>query len=123
MTLEVLQKNAPTADRRIVSISSKRQITIPLKYFKLLGFGGEAECTIRGNELVISPVKPASNGEFAEEILADLIHQGLSGEELLSAFKAAQAKVRPAVEAMLQEAERAAKGEGEFYTMEDIENS
>lgn len=60
-------------DRKIVSISSKRQITIPQKFFNLLGFGTEAECIISGNELVIRPVKPVSGGEFAEQILADLV--------------------------------------------------
>ena len=32
-----------------VSISAKRQITIPQKFFALLGFENEAECAIRGN--------------------------------------------------------------------------
>lgn len=107
-------------DRKIVSISSKRQITIPQKFFNLLGFGTEAECIIRGNELVICPVKPVSGGEFAEQILADLVSQGLSGEELLGAFKEAQKKIRPAVEAMLVDAEKVATGEVEFVTYDDV---
>ena len=40
-------------DRKIVSISSKRQITIPQKFFEALQFDNEAECVVRGNELVI----------------------------------------------------------------------
>ena len=36
-----------------LSISAKRQITIPQKFFTMLGFDMEAECTVRGNELVI----------------------------------------------------------------------
>lgn len=113
-------RSVSAMDRKIVSISSKRQITIPQKFFNLLGFGNEAECVVRGNELVIRPTRVASGGEFAEQILADLVGQGLSGDELLIAFKEAQAKVRPAVESMLVAAEKAASGEGEYATYDDI---
>ena len=107
-------------DKKIVSISSKRQITIPQKFFSMLGFADEAECIVRGNELVIRPARQNAGGEFAEQILAELIAQGLSGEELLKQFKAKQAKVRPAVEAMIAEAEEAAHGSGEYSTYDDI---
>ena len=107
-------------DRKTVSISSKRQITIPLKYFTLLGFGTEAECMVRNDELVIRPIRQQAGGEFAEQILADLIGQGLSGSELLKEFKKAQAEVRPAVVNMLQEAKAAAHGEAKSMSMEDI---
>lgn len=103
-----------------VSISSKRQITIPQKFFTVLGFESEAECYIRGNELVIRPVKTQPGGEFAEQILADLIAEGLSGDELLNEFKKAQKKVRPAVEAMLTEAEKGAVGETKVYSYDDV---
>ena len=120
MAVIVIERGVPVMDRKIVSISSKRQITIPQKFFKLLGFGTEAECVIRGSELVIRPTTANTGGEFAEQILADLIAQGLSGEQLLSAFKDTQAKVRPAVEAMLADAERAAAGESEFAAYDDV---
>ena len=69
---------------------------------------------------MIRPVRINTGGEVAEQILADLIAQGLSGEQLLNAFKDIQSRVRPAVEAMLDDAERAASGEGEFATYDDI---
>ncbi len=116
-------KGASIMERKIVSISSKRQITIPQKFFSLLGFSDEAECIVRGNELVLRPAKPVSGGEFAEMILADLIEQGLSGDELLSQFKATQAKVRPAVEAMLNDAEQAASELGAYSTYDDVFNT
>ena len=103
-----------------VSISAKRQITIPQKFFSMLGFDTEAECIVRGNELVLRPVKTQTGGEFAEEILADLISQGYSGEELLAKFKQAQKQVRPAVESMLAEAEKAALGQAEYFTYEEV---
>ena len=42
---------------------------------------------VRGDELVIRPIKTVAGGEFAEQILSDLIKEGLSGEELLTEFK------------------------------------
>ena len=41
-------------------------------------------------------------------------------DELLAAFKAEQKKVRPAVEAMLADAENAAKGSSEYSTYDDV---
>ena len=113
-------KGGAKVDKKIVSISSKRQITIPQKFFSMLGFADEAECIVRGNELVIRPARQNAGGEFAEQILAELIAQGLSGEELLKQFKTKQAKVRPAVEALIAEAEEAAHGSGEYSTYDDI---
>lgn len=113
-------KGGAIVDKKIVSISSKRQITIPQKFFVMLGFTDEAECIVRGNELVVRPTRQYAGGEFAEQILADLIAQGLSGNELLTQFKAKQAQVRPAVEAMIAEAEEAAHGNGEYSTYDDI---
>lgn len=103
-----------------VAISAKRQITIPQKFYTMLGFDTEAECMVRGNELIIRPVKTNTGGEFAEQILADLIAQGYTGEDLLNRFKEAQKEVRPAVEAMLAEAKRAAASEAEYATYEDV---
>ena len=110
-------------ERKKVSISQKRQITIPQKFFTLLGFDKEAECIMRGNELVIRPVKENVSGEFAAEILEDLIKKGYSGQELLNEFKIMQAKVRPAVELMLSEAEQVAKGNSEYFSYDDVFNS
>lgn len=120
MATAIAVKGEQNMSKKIVSISSKRQITIPQKFFKMLGFGSEAECSIRGKELVIRPARNVGNGEFAEQILADLIAEGLSGDALLSAFKEKQADVRTAVNAMLAEAEAVADGRGEYATYEDI---
>lgn len=75
---------------------------------------------VRGNELVIRPVKTNTGGEFAEQILADLIEQGYSGKELLLHFKQAQSQVWPAVEKMIGEAERVAASESEYMSYGDI---
>lgn len=120
MSITQRMNGSPAMDKKIVSISSKRQLTIPQKFFTLLGFTDEAECVCRGNELIIRPVKTNSGGEFAEQILAELIKEGLSGDELLQEFKARQSKVRPAVEAMIAEAGEAALGNGEYYAYDDV---
>jgi tetratricopeptide (TPR) repeat protein len=70
MNTSATVKGGSTVDKKIVSISSKRQITIPQKFFAMLGFSDEAECIVRGNELVIRPARQNAGGEFAEQILA-----------------------------------------------------
>ena len=115
-----LRKGKSSMDIKKIAISAKRQITIPQKFISMLGFDTEAECLVRGNELVIRPVQTGTGGEFAEQILADLITQGYSGDELLMRFKKAQSQVRPAVEAVIGEAERAAKSETAFASYADI---
>ena len=119
-TATIPLKGSASMESKKVSISSKRQITIPQKFFTLLGFNTEAECIMRGNELVLRPVKANTSGEFAEQILADLISQGYSGEELLEKFKQTQRKIRPAVEAMLAEADRVAESKSGGYSLEDV---
>lgn len=113
-------KGSGVMEIKKVSISAKRQITIPQKFFTLLGFNDEAECVVRGNELVIRPVRNNFGGEFAEQILADLIAEGLSGDELLKKFKETQNKVRPAVEEMLEDASKTAMSDNDFETYNDV---
>ncbi len=120
MPTAAAERGGAKMNRKILSISSKRQITIPQRFYQALGFADEAECVMNGDELIIRPVKTVSGGEFAEQILAELIAEGLSGEALLSKFKAKQAQIRPAVEAMLADAEDAAEGKGDFATYDDV---
>lgn len=107
-------------DKKTISITGKRQITIPQKFYETLGFGKEAECVLRDGEIVIRPVRSQEGEMFSEQILADLIAQGYSGEELLEAFRETRAQIRPAVEAMLEEAERAAAQPEKYATYSDV---
>ena len=120
MSTALAQKGGSKMDRKVLSLSSKRQITNPQKFYQLLGFGDEAECVLRGNELIIRPIKTVSGGEFAEQILEELIAEGLSGEALLARFKERQAQIRPAVESMLTDAEKVAEGKGNYATYDDV---
>lgn len=87
-------------------VSRKRQITIPKRFYDELNMGDEVECFLRKdrNEIVIRPVREET--EFAEEILEELVSKGLSGQELIAEFKRIRAKIRPAVERMIEDAER-----------------
>ena len=58
-------KGSVPMEMKKVSISAKRQITIPQKFFAMLGF--EAECMVRGNELVIRPVKTNIRGDLPQK--------------------------------------------------------
>ena len=115
-----MTKGRVPMEMKKLSISAKRQITIPQKFFTMLGFDTEAECTVRGNELVIRPARTNTGGEFAEQILTDLIASGYSGNDLLERFKKAQRQVRPAVVAMLADAEQAASSESGHISYEDV---
>ena len=102
-------------ERKIISVSMKRQITIPQKYFENLGFDNEAECILQEGGIFIRPIRETRTGEFSEQILADLIAQGLSGQELLDSFKEQSKKVRPAVQKLIDEADTFAKsGKGKI---------
>ncbi len=116
----VLQKKP---DQKRVSISSKRQFTIPQKYYTELGFRNEAICTLGDGILIIQPVESIPSGDFSEQILSELINEGYSGQELLIEFKKRQAGVRPAVEKMLEAAKQVALGNGEYSTYNDVFNS
>lgn len=106
--------------RKIISVSGKRQITIPQKYFELLGFSNQAECTLQNNAIVIRPIREDSGNEFSEQILADLIAQGFSGQELLVRFKEMSKKIAPAMSKLIGEADSIAKGEKKSATITDI---
>ena len=106
-------------EKKTISISNKRQITIPQSYYEKLGFDREAECIMCDAGLVLIPAR-RSGGEFAEQILADLIAQGYSGQELLAEFKSRQAKVRPAVERMIEEANELAGGNRERISLDEL---
>jgi bifunctional DNA-binding transcriptional regulator/antitoxin component of YhaV-PrlF toxin-antitoxin module len=96
-------------ERKIISVSVKRQVTIPRKYFEALGFENEAECILQNGGILLRPVRDINSGEFSEQILADLISQGFSGQELLKRFKEQSKKVRPAVKKLIAEADDLAK--------------
>ena len=118
-----MAKNAvrgSSMERKIISVSGKRQITIPQKYFEMLGFSNEAECILQNNAIVIRPIRENTGNEFSEQILADLIAQGFLGQELLEKFKEVSKKITPAMDKLIGEADRIAKGDPKSAAMSDI---
>ena len=118
MAKSAVRKNS--TERKIISVSGKRQITIPQKYFEMLGFSNEAECILQNNAIVIRPIRENTGSEFSEQILADLIAQGFSGQVLLEKFKEVSKKIAPAMDKLIDEADRIAKGDPKSATMTDI---
>lgn len=101
-------------EKRRITISSKRQITIPSKYYKALGLSKELDCIYSDGMLILTPVRD-ENFAFSEEILADLINQGYSGESLLAEFKKVNRQIRPAIEEIIKEADALAKEASDNY--------
>lgn len=120
MAPQTAMRRSGTMDRKLLRVSSKRQITIPQAFFTKLGLSDQVDCILHGNELILRPVKRDTGGEFAEQILSDLIAEGFSGEDLLQKFKERQAQVRPAVETMIAQAEGAAQGTEAYESYEDV---
>ena len=111
-------------EKKTLPVSSKRQITIPLKFYKALNLESEVECVFTGNEIIIRPSQRES-GYFAQEILNELIDKGYQGEELKNEFARLSKSVRPAVKKMIEEADRFARDKMSNYVDEtnDIFNA
>ena len=109
-------------DSKIIRVSKKRQITIPLEYYNQLNLGDEVECFLKNNALVIRPLV-RNAGEFSVEILKDLVSRGLSGDELVREFEEQSQYLVSAVANMLDEADKIAKGDLPAAEFEDIFDS
>lgn len=117
--LQLKDKGEIPVLKKRISVSQKRQITIPIEFYNSLGIEKEVECYLQNNAIVIRPVRKSS-GEFDEQILADLISQGFSGQDLLVKFKKTRRQIRPTVQRLLEEARLAAKGEASSNTYDDV---
>ena len=104
---------------RIIRVSDKRQITIPLKYYKSLGINDQVECFLDNGTLVIRPLSRDSN-EFSVEILKDLMAQGFVGDELIRKFSEQNMSIRKAVHSLLEEADDIASGQKPSASMADV---
>ncbi|ENH97817.1 hypothetical protein J416_03611 [Gracilibacillus halophilus YIM-C55.5] len=93
----------PRKKSRRISISNKRQITVPKEYYDYLEMETEANIELEGNKIVITPVRE-TNDDFLEFILKDLIDEGYGGEDLLQEFNRRKNNIRPAVEAWMKDA-------------------
>ena len=115
-----MKNGKKSLDKKFIRISSKRQITIPQKYYDILGFEDQAECILNDSAIIIRPVRENTGFDFSEQILGDLISEGYLGEELLKKFSERNAEIKEAENRMLYTADEIAKGKGEYYTLDDV---
>ena len=101
-------KGIGTMDITKASISPKRQITIPQKFYNILGMGKEVECELTDNAIILRPFR--NDGGFATEILKDLVAQGYSGNELIEEFEKQQKNITKAINDISSQADDIAYG-------------
>jgi len=112
-------KERERMDRKIINVSKKRQITIPLKFYEELGLENEVECSLEDGAIVIRPVY-RDTSEFSVEILKELVAQGYSGNELIKQFEAQNKNIKTAIGKMLEEANEIASGDKKAATFDDV---
>lgn len=88
------------AEPQTIKISSKRQITIPAKWYREMEFGDYALATWTEDGILIQPLD-VSDEDVTVDILRHLVSQGYEGDELIEQYRKMQPKivsVRRAVE-------------------------
>jgi len=106
-------------ERKIINVTGKRQVTIPLKFYERLHLGKEVECFLTNDSIVIRPLS-ASNDNFTMEILKDLVSQGYGGDELIKKFAEQRDNIQRAVSTLIDEADEIAAGKRKGATTKDI---
>ena len=115
--MAVLEKSI--MDRKIINITGKRQVTIPLRFYERLRFGKEVECVLTDDAIVIRPLSSPDEG-FTMEILKDLVSQGYSGDQLLTKFAEQRQNISKAISILINEADEIAEGKRKGATTEEI---
>lgn len=59
-------------DKKRISVSRKRQITIPMKFHQILGIASEVDCYIRDGALVIKPIHSEYTANLQRKFLKTL---------------------------------------------------
>lgn len=98
-----------------ISVSSKRQISIPKEFYEQLQIGEEVSIELYGNHLLVRPIHEGFD-DFSEDILADLIEEGYSGPQLMAEFKNRKSQIKSAVSSLIKET----KDSGKRTTIDDL---
>lgn len=108
---EHTSKMVDSVEPRRVRISSKHQLTIPADLFAKAGLSNEAllEFDPIGKRIIIKPSKPYEGYDFSEELLSDLVHQGLTGQKLITEFSRLKSQIPSALKQMLEDKTNEAK--------------
>src|SRR5699024_3350060 len=102
-----------------ITVSEKRQMTIPKQFYDKIDIGNELICELHGDEIVLRPIRKEE--DFSEEILKELVKEGFNGQDLIHEFQKRKAQIRPAVEQLIVESQKAAQqstGAGDEETEE-----
>ena len=91
-----------------ISVSSKRQISIPKEFYDQLQIGDEVSVELYGNHLLVRPIRGQFD-DFSEDILADLLEEGYKGPQLLTEFKDRKAQIKSAVGFLIEETKASGK--------------
>ncbi|XJZ26125.1 AbrB/MazE/SpoVT family DNA-binding domain-containing protein [Bacillota bacterium Lsc_1132] len=97
-----MSKSRRSKKSKRVSVSSKRQISIPKEFYDQLNIGEEVTIELHGNHLLLKPIRENFD-DFSEEILGDLIAEGYTGEDLMMEFKHRKAQIADAVESLIED--------------------
>ena len=84
---------AALAEPQAIRISSKRQITIPAKIYKNMGFNDYALCTWTEQGLFLQPLD-VEDEDISVGILRDLVKRGYGGDDLIEQYKETRSKIR-----------------------------
>ena len=118
--MKVLEMEKRTMKTKRISVSSKRQITIPLEYCKSLKIEDEVECIMKDGSIIIRPIISNSKENFSDLILEDLIKEGYEGKKLLEEFKRRKENIKYAIEDMKEQANKVAEDIETYSTIEDV---
>ncbi|WP_031548099.1 AbrB/MazE/SpoVT family DNA-binding domain-containing protein [Salinicoccus luteus] len=86
-----------------VTVSSKRQISIPKEFCDALGIENDVILELHNNGIIVRPVKQQID-DFSEELLSDLIDEGYEGQDLKRVFAERKAMISSAVDSLAEEA-------------------
>ncbi len=116
MENELRDSTMPRARKmKRISVSSKRQISIPKEFHEMLNIGEEVTIELHGDHLVVKPIRENFD-DFSERILEDLVVEGYSGEDLLQEFKNRKEQIGNAVNSLISDT----RAKGKKMTINDL---
>ena len=113
-------KDGDSMKTKKISVSEKRQITIPKEFFDALNIGKEIECSIANNCIIIKPVVDTSLDEFSEYILKDILNDGIANENILNEFKKRKEKLKKAAKKYNADIDKEIENQDNLICAEDV---
>ncbi len=90
---------------RIITITDKRQITIPKQIYDELKLkSGKVKCYVSDGKIIIEPFQSSSFWDFSSNILKDLVAEGYQGPDLIKEFDSRRQMVKESFALMVDEA-------------------